>query len=137
LLEELEEVKNPETPEEKALDVDRIVKEYRNHCRTHVMLAEAFPYLNMNMSPLSVVLMALYLGCEPVFEWNTVWVSELEMSDWRDVVPLEYDPDSPWWKRHVKMICRAKELVGDDFPIEIVPLARMLAQQSVTRWVDP
>ena len=40
-IEPLEPVSQPSTPEEKHLDVDRKVKQLRNFCRKHVMLAEA------------------------------------------------------------------------------------------------
>jgi 5-methyltetrahydrofolate--homocysteine methyltransferase len=58
-IEALEIVREPSTPEEVHLDVNRVVKEMRNFCRTHIFLADSFPNINLNIGPGSMV---TYLG---------------------------------------------------------------------------
>jgi len=53
----------PLDPEDLHLNVERQVRILRNHGLTHRYLAEAFPYLNINIGPGSL---ATYLGTEPV-----------------------------------------------------------------------
>ncbi|HRU32710.1 MAG TPA: trimethylamine corrinoid protein 2 [bacterium] len=115
-VEPLEIIEPPRTPMEYHLDVDRKVKELRNFCRTHLFLAESFPSLNINIGPGS---MATYLGSEPVFSWDTVWYTPCVTSDWSDWGPLRYDEDNYWWKLHLSLIRKAKELAGDDFLVNI------------------
>lgn len=115
-IEPLESVDPPNTPKEFHLDVERKVKELRNYCRTHLFLAESFPVLNVNIGPGS---MATYLGSEPVFSWDTVWYTPCVKTSWEEWGPLRYDENNYWWKRHLMLIRRAKELAKDDFPVSI------------------
>lgn len=115
LLEELEEVWDPKTPEDKHLEVERKVKNLRNYCRKHLFMAEAFPALDINIGAGS---MAAYLGAQPEFRWDTVWFKEC-IHDWQQWGPLEYDPDNIWFRKHIEAIKKAKELAGDDFLVTI------------------
>ena len=122
LPEELEGVKNTPTPEELCLDVDLIVERYRNFCRSHVMLGEAFPYLNVSLAPIwSAHCLALYLGCEPRFDEQTTWIDPI-VTDWEQPGLLAYDPNNHWWTRHTALVERAVTVAGDDFLVGIPDL---------------
>lgn len=115
-IEPLEPVDPPKTPEDFHLDVERKIKELRNYCRTHLFLAEAFPTLDINIGPGS---MATYLGSEPVFSWETVWYKPCVKTSWEEWGPLKYDENNHWWKRHLGLIKKAKELARGEFPVSI------------------
>lgn len=129
-IEPLEPVSQPSTPEEKHLDVDRKVKQLRNFCRKHVMLAEAYPSLDINIGPGS---MATYLGAEPVFTEDTVWYKECIKDGWENFGPLKYDPENYWWKRHQELIRKAKEIAGDSFLVNIPDIIENLDILSAMR----
>lgn len=115
-IEPLETVESPKTPMEHHLDVERKIKELYNFCRTHLFLAESYPSLDINIGPGS---MATYLGSEPVFSWETVWYNPCITSSWDDCGPLRYDEDNYWWKLHLGLIRKAKEIVKDDLYVNI------------------
>jgi hypothetical protein len=129
-VEPLEPVEPPKTPEEFHLDVDRLVKEMRNYCRTHKFLAESFPSLDINIGPGS---MATYLGSEPNFAWDTVWYTPCVEPGWREWGPLKYDPDNYWWKRHLELIRRGQQLAKGDFLINIPDIIESLDILSAMR----
>ncbi|MDO8685841.1 MAG: hypothetical protein Q7J78_04125 [Clostridiales bacterium] len=86
-LEALEMIKAPFSPKALYLDVERRAKEVRNKCKTHTFLAEAFPFLDINIGPGS---MATYLGYEPNFSWSTIWYSAC-VSNWNSWGDLQYN----------------------------------------------
>ena len=129
-IEPLEPVEPPKTPEKFHLDVERKVKELRNFCKTHIFLAESFPSLSMNIGPGS---MATYLGSEPVFSWDTVWYTPCINTSWEEWGPLKYDENNYWWRLHLSLICRAKELAGDDFLVNIPDIIESLDILSALR----
>ncbi|NPV53617.1 MAG: trimethylamine corrinoid protein 2 [Firmicutes bacterium] len=115
-MEPIEPVQPPKDPEALHLDPERLVKEMRNFCRTHIFMAEAFPSVDLNIGPGS---MATYLGSEPNFAWDTVWYTPCVRENWRRHGPLKYDVDNHWWKRHVESVKRAKELADKDMLVNI------------------
>lgn len=129
-IEPLEPVVPPKTPEDFHLDVERKVKELRNFCRTHTFLAESFPSLSINIGPGS---MATYLGSEPVFSWDTVWYTPCVKNTWQEWGPLKYDENNYWWRRHIELICKAKELAGDDFLVNIPDIIESIDILSALR----
>lgn len=114
-IEALEKVNDPENLEEFHIGVEYNVKKMRNYFRGHHLLAEAFPYIDLNIGPGS---MATYLGSEPVFMKDTVWYTEY-IHDWKERGALAFDPHNSWWKRHVEVIRQARELVGDEMLVAI------------------
>ena len=118
-LEGLEKIKKPKTPEEFHLDAERLVKEMRNYCRTHTFLAEAFPSIDINIGPGSL---AVYLGSEPIFAWDTVWYKPCVKNSWKDFGSLKCDPDNYWWKRHMELIRQAQKIAQGDFLVNIPDL---------------
>ncbi|MGQ9474140.1 MAG: trimethylamine corrinoid protein 2, partial [Candidatus Caldatribacteriaceae bacterium] len=111
-LESLEPVSPPQNPEEYHLDVERKVKKFRNFCRTHLFLAEAFPSLDVDLGPGS---MATYLGAKPVFAWDTVWYIPCLMGN-LDKYRVSYQEENPWWEN---ISIWSKELAGKDFLVNI------------------
>lgn len=126
---ELESVDEPNEPEELYLDVDSAVKRFQNYCRSHVFLAEAFPALDLNLGAGS---MALYLGSEPTFRWDTVWFQEC-IEDYDTWGPLQYNPENYWWQQHQLIISRAQELAASDFLINIPDIVEGLDILSAMR----
>lgn len=116
ILEELEPENAFKTPEDFHLNVEEIVKRYRNYCKSHLLLAEAFPNLDLNIGPGS---MALYLGSEPGFSWDTVWFKECVKLGWNEWGPLHYDPENYWLKLHLSLISKAHDLANGDFLVNI------------------
>ena len=124
-----EEVWEPKTPKEKYLDVERKVKRLRNYCKTHIFMAEAFPSLDINIGAGS---MAVYLGLEPEFRWDTVWFKSC-IDDWDKWETLEYDSHNYWWAQHLDLIKRGKELAQDEFMVAIPDIIENLDILSAMR----
>jgi len=78
-------------------------------CRDIKPVAEAFPEYSINLGAGS---MALYLGAEPDFAPDTLWFKHF-VEDYSDVLPLTYDPENIWWKKHLEIIRRQVELAKD------------------------
>ncbi len=102
-------------PEDKYLNAQRIVERFRYFCETHEFLAESFPNLSVDFGPGS---MAAYLGCNIVFNERTAWFVEF-VKDWISYPDLVFNPESPWFKKHIELFQNVKELAGDDFYLGI------------------
>jgi hypothetical protein len=112
---ELEPVAEYDTPGDMYLNAGNAVKRMRNYCKTHKFLAEAYPNLSMDLGPGSL---ALYLGSEPGFAWDTVWFSEC-VHEWKGFGPLRFDHENRWWKKHQEMLREVHDLAKGDFLINI------------------
>jgi len=115
LVSDLEPVAAPQTAEELHLDVERKVREMRNRLKSHIYLADAYPYLSIDIGPGSL---ATYLGSEPVFAWDTIWYKECA-PELADLGELTYDPEAFWWSKHLDLVKQAKTLAQDDFLVAI------------------
>lgn len=120
--EPLEPTWQPQTLEDRHLEVDRKVVNMRNYCRRHRFFAEAFPSLDLNIGAGSL---AVYLGLEPEFAESTVWFPEC-IDDYNSWGPLKYDPENYWWQRHRQAIARAVELAQGEFLVNIPDLIENL-----------
>lgn len=105
----------PRDMDDKYLNAERIVERFRYFCETHEFLAESFPNLSVDFGPGS---MAAYLGCDIVFNEDTVWFEEF-VEDWTEYKKLEFDHENVWLKKHIELFHKVKELVGNDFYISI------------------
>jgi 5-methyltetrahydrofolate--homocysteine methyltransferase len=114
-IEALEPILPASNPMDNKLDVVRISKEVRNTCRLYTFMAEAFPYMDVDLGP---GCMATYLGSEPNFAWDTVWYTEC-IHEWSQWGELSYNSDNLWWVRHQELLQKAKQLSNDDFLISI------------------
>lgn len=128
-IEALEPVLPATNPMDDRLDVERIVKVFRNYCRTHVFMAEAFPYVDVHLGPGS---MATYLGCEPNFTQETIWYTEC-IHDWDQWGGISFNPDNYWWIRHQEMIKKAHLLSNDDFLVAIPDIVENIDILSAMR----
>ena len=108
-------LKKPEEPSVLYLDPKYIVTNYRNFCETHYFLADAFPGVDINLGPGS---MALYLGAEPEFAWDTLWYKEL-MSSPQEFEKLKFDTNNKWWLKHQEIAQEAVALADNDFCVNI------------------
>jgi hypothetical protein len=116
--EEMEAVGPPTTAKEQFLDVHRRASELRNHLRMHRYLAEAYPFLTVDIGPGSI---ATYLGSDPVFRWESVWFSEC-IDSWDQWDAVRYDPENEWWICHQNAISEAVRLADGRFRVAIPDL---------------
>ena len=109
----------PEPPfrsaEDRYLAVEALSARHRNHFRSHRYMAEAYPFLSLDIGPGS---MATYLGSEPLFAESTVWYRPCVV-DWAVHPPLSLREDAYWYRRHREMIARAREAAGEDYLIAL------------------
>lgn len=132
VLEPLEEVKTAATPQELYLDVDNNLIIYRNYCKSHIFMGEAYPAFSCDLGPGS---MALYLGAEPNFSYDTVWFREC-IKEWKDWQELKFNSDNHWWKTHLNMLQRAKEASNGDFFVNIADIIENLDIPLVMRGTE-
>ncbi len=104
--------------EDKYMDAERIVARFYHYCETHEFLAESFPNLSADFGPGSV---ASYLGSGIEFHEDTVWFNEW-VEDWEETPPLVYSKEGEWYQRHIALVKKCRELVGEDFPVCIPDL---------------
>ncbi|NLM76657.1 MAG: trimethylamine corrinoid protein 2 [Ruminococcaceae bacterium] len=109
-------------PEDRYLDIEQLVIRRRNFYRTHLLLAEAIPQISLDLGPGSL---ALYLGSEPGFAWDTVWYNACihDLAAWPK---LTYDPDNTWLQQHMAMFNRAQSLIGPDLWLNMPDLIENL-----------
>jgi len=119
----------PQEPKNLYLNIPFIMGEFRNFCETHFFLADAFPTVDINLGPGS---MALYLGSEPEFAWDTVWYKEKCESP-EEFADLHYDENNFWWETHQKMLKDAVELSTEDFYVAIPDIIENLDILSAMR----
>ncbi len=105
-----------DTPEEMHIGVEKNIVKANEYFNRHNFYAEAFPALDLNIGPGS---MAVYLGCEPVFAWDTVWYREIVNNGWELFKDIQYDENNLWWKKHLSIIQKAVDKAGGDFYINI------------------
>lgn len=103
---------------DKYRDAARIVERYRFFCEHHTFLGESYPNLSAEFGPGSV---AAYLGSSIHFAEDTVWFEKC-VSDWEAAPPLCYDPENDWYREHLALTRRCRELAGDDFPVNLPDL---------------
>jgi len=108
-------LEKPVDPKALYADPRYIVTKYRNYCETHYFLADAFPAVSVNLGPGS---MALYLGSEPKFTWDTLWYEESLDSPGK-FKNLSFYAHNKWWLKHQEIIREAVKLAGNDFYISI------------------
>jgi hypothetical protein len=94
----------------------------------------AAPMMNLDLGPGSL---ALYMGCEPVFEEETVWFEPV-VQDTENHPPFRFDPMNRWWLRHLEIYAEAQRhnngwyLVGlPDLIENIDTVAQMRGSQQV------
>lgn len=104
--------------EDKYQNAERMVARYRQFCETHEFMGESFPNLNVDFGPGSL---AAYLGADIRFHEDTVWFEEF-VEDWEEEPELKFDPENEWFKKHIELVKKCRELVGDDFYVDMPDL---------------
>lgn len=104
--------------EDKYQNAERIVARYRDFCEKHVFLAESFPNLNIDFGPGSL---ASYLGSDIGFKEDTVWFKPC-LEDWEGVPEFHFDPENSWFKKHIELAEKCRELAGDDSYVDMPDL---------------
>jgi 5-methyltetrahydrofolate--homocysteine methyltransferase len=122
-------VEKAREPREQYLNVPAIIASFRNYCETRYFLGDAFPAVDINLGPGS---MALYLGSEPGFAWDTVWYREKCESP-LEFESLAYDENNYWWTLHQKMAEEAAALAAGDFYVTIPDIIENLDILSALR----
>jgi 5-methyltetrahydrofolate--homocysteine methyltransferase len=112
---ELEEKLKPVDMDDKYMNAERMVERFRYYAETHDFLGESFPNISLDFGPGS---MAGYVGCEIVFNEDTVWFDHF-VENWDDYKDIVYDSENKWLKKHLKLFKDVKELIGDEFLIGI------------------
>lgn len=107
-----------EDMEDKYQNAERIVARYRQFCSNHEFLAESFPNLNIDFGPGSL---AVYLGSGIKFKEDTVWFLPC-LEDWENSPEITFDPENPWFLKHMELAKKCRELAGDDFYVDMPDL---------------
>ena len=108
--------------EDKYQNAEQIVGRYRHFCETHEFLGESFPNLNVDFGPGSL---AAYLGSDISFKEDTIWFHPC-IEDWDEVPAFRFDPENPWFQKHLALVKRCRELAGDDFYVDMPDLMENL-----------
>lgn len=100
-----------EDPRAYALDTDRRLNEQEAWMASRIYVGEMFPKFSLDLGPGSL---ALYLGSEPGFSWDTVWYETcLPREDPERAALPVFDPDNRWWRTHLEMVrCGAERARG-------------------------
>jgi 5-methyltetrahydrofolate--homocysteine methyltransferase len=99
----------PETAEAFWTDADYLVARTKAEVAQRRYLADAYPSFGPDLGPGSL---ALYLGTEPRFAWDTVWYDK-SIFDLENHPKLRFDPENRWWKMHFDLVKKMKrELAG-------------------------
>ena len=122
-------LEKPKTPDVLYLEPHYMVTNYRNFLETHFFLADAYPNVDINIGAGS---MALYLGSEPSFAWDTVWFKELYDNP-QDFEKLTYDANNKWWIKHLEIAREAIKLADNDFYVNIPDIVENLDILSALR----
>lgn len=104
--------------EDKYQNPEQIVARYRYFCETHDFLGESFPNLNVDFGPGSL---AAYLGSDIGFKEDTVWFKSC-LEGWDGVPQFKFDPENEWYKKHINLVAKCRELAGDDFYVDMPDL---------------
>lgn len=94
-------------PKSHALDAGRRLDEQEAWMATRAFVGEMFPKFSLDLGPGSL---ALYLGSEPGFSWDTIWFEPCLPKDDPESVALPvFDPETRWWRTHLEMVRRGAE----------------------------
>lgn len=104
--------------EDKYQNPEKIVARYRYFCETHEFLGDSFPNLCVDFGPGSL---AAYLGSDIQFREDTVWFTSC-IDDWEGTPKLCFDPENAWFKKHLELVRRCRELSNDDFYVDMPDL---------------
>ncbi len=87
------------------LNADWRIDRFEHEMANTAYYGEAFPYFDPQIGPGT---MALYLGSEPTFSWETVWYGHT-VSDIPSAVPPRFDPANKYWQISLEMARKGVE----------------------------
>jgi len=94
-------------PEPFYLDADRRLDEQESWIAGRAFLGEMFPKFSLDLGPGSL---AIYLGCQPGFAWDTIWFEPcLDPANPESAALPVFDPDNRWWRTHLELVRRGAE----------------------------
>ncbi len=108
-------VPRPETPEAFWTDADYLIARARAEIAGRRYLADAYPSVAADLGPGSL---ALYLGSEPRFAWDTVWYDKC-IDDLENHPPLAFDPENRWWKRHFHLVKKIRDALRGECLVDM------------------
>ncbi|ONI37862.1 hypothetical protein AN639_08780 [Candidatus Epulonipiscium fishelsonii] len=117
-------------PEDMYTGAENIVKFYQEYQQTHTFKAEAFMDYKANLGPGSL---ALYIGCQPEFRWESLWYKEISEADWQNIIHQEFTLEAPWIKKHYELIKQIKTLTAGKFFIPIPDIIESVDAMSALR----
>lgn len=106
------------TPEIHHADPEDLLRRHLFTTQDDRFLGDAFNSIRCDLGPGSL---ALYLGAEPVFSWETVWYREC-IEDLESHPPLGFSPDNRWWRHHVHLLKVVKAQARGRFRVDIPDL---------------
>ena len=98
-------------PKEARTNIDYVIKRARYNADTHAWLGDTYPNFSLNLGPGTL---ALYLGSEPRFAWDTVWFDPC-MEDIHEGWRFRADPNAKWFKYEMAALKYAMARMGDEF----------------------
>ena len=116
--------------DDKYLNARGLVERYHHFCQHHLFLAESFPNVDVSLGPGST---AAYLGSDVGFSEDTIWFKPCVEEDWDEHPEIKFDPENPWFKRHLQLVTDARKLAGDDFLLDMPDLMENLDVLSSLR----
>lgn len=115
-------VKRPETPEQMYTDADYIMARVEEDMKVTLFYADSYAKVSGDFGPGSL---ALYLGTEPRFAWDTVWY-EPSIRDEDRCPDISFREDNKWWLRHVELLKTLKQRTGGRVFVNIPDLIENL-----------
>jgi 5-methyltetrahydrofolate--homocysteine methyltransferase len=119
----------PATPEIYHADPYEVLHRHLFVTENDRFLGDAFNSIRCDLGPGAL---ALYLGAEPVFAWETVWYKEC-IEDLESYPPLGFNPDNKWWLRHVDLLRTVRQEARGRFRVDIPDLIENIDIYSAMR----
>ena len=119
----------PKSYEARYIDPEYLLAKHEASIQNNVYLADSYAELAGNIGP---GCLAVYLGSEPQFAFNTVWYTPC-IDDLETRAPLAFDPENKWWRRHFELLKTLKEYAGDEYPVNIPDLVENIDILSAMR----
>ncbi|MCL2362988.1 MAG: hypothetical protein FWC73_14400 [Defluviitaleaceae bacterium] len=121
------------TVEERYLNAEKITANYLDFFANHEPRGEGYPEVSLNLGAGSL---ALYVGSQPTFSKDTIWFEPVE-GDYNTPGYLGLDPQNHWYKTHLDMHKKAKEMLkGTDALLSIPDIVEHLDILSSLRGTE-
>ncbi len=118
------------TPQELYFNVEKRCAWYEEYLRTHTLLAEAFPNINLDYGSTST---ALYVGSQPECHWDTLWYKHLCEKEWETFEKKDLHEENPWLSEHYALLKRGKQIASDNYIATIPDIGCSLDVMSLLR----